>query len=78
MRKSSFKFYRKIYPKARAYAIREYIEPYEIEPRRQGYYHGYVAGVKAMARALRRYKLSKDVIDGRIKEVLGEPKIVKI
>ena len=72
MRKKKFKVYRKIYPKARGFARREYVECYEREPLEKGYYNGFVDGVKAMRRHVMGL-WGKELADELCELVLGKP-----
>lgn len=76
-KKTTFRLYRKIYPKANDFARRQYVEGYEKEPLIQGYYHGYVAGAKAMHRSVKSL-MGKEVAGNLLKCVLGEPKIITV
>ena len=74
------RLYPKIYPKARAFARREYVEPYELDALDKGFYHGYVAGVKAMQRALNALPSYVGIDKRRIKRavdrIIGEGKLL--
>ena len=76
-RKTTFRLYRKIYPKANAYARREYVEPYEKETLSKGYYHGYVEGARAMRRHIRSL-MGRAIADNLLRLTLGEPKEIKV
>ena len=76
-----FKVYRKVYRKSKAFAKREYVGEYEFDALDKGYYHGYVEGVKAFAKIMKRdttiYE-AKKLIEKYTTEVIGEPTILII
>lgn len=77
-RKRTFKLYRKIYPKARKFAIEQYeSDGYERVWLRKGYYHGYTNGVLAMHRRIKNL-MGKDVADNLLQLTLGEPKVIVV
>lgn len=81
MSRKKFKTYRKVYRKSKAFARREYVEPYEFDSLDKGYYHGYVDGVTEAKRAIKKHLLTKDIkkyVGEIIDEVLGEPTILII
>lgn len=65
-----------IYPKARAFARREYVEPYELDALNKGFYNGYVAGVKAMQRAMVRWQYGSRRAKELVDDVLGKGKLI--
>ena len=76
MVRKNLKTYKKLYRKSRAFARREYVDWYEFDALDKGFYHGYIAGVKEVMRAMKRHKLP--YVDEITKEVLGEPTILII
>ena len=77
-RKYTFKIYKKIYPKARKFAVEQYeTDGYERKWLDKGYYHGYVHGAKAMYRHVKSL-MGKDIADSLLELTLGEPKIITV
>lgn len=83
MDRRKIKIYPKVYPKARAFARREYVASYEIETLDKGYYNGYVDGVKAVRRALMKggirfdsLSYGKIFVDEFIEGIIGKPKVI--
>ena len=75
-KQKKFKVYRKLYPKCRRFARREYVDGFELEPLDKGYYNGYVDGVKAMARVLNSLAMGRKWVSSIVELVLGKPTLV--
>jgi hypothetical protein len=77
-RKQTFNLYKKIYPKARKFAVEQYeTDGYERQWLNKGYYHGYVKGALAMRRHIKSL-MGKEIADGLLELTLGKPKKIVI
>ena len=77
MSKKTLKWYPKITKKGTAFARKEYeTDGYEREWLAKGYYHGYIAGVKALRMRLWKEERFNAQVDEDM--ILGIPKKLKI
>ena len=72
------KLYRKIYPKAREFARREYVSEYKFNALSIGYYYGFINGVKAFLRKANKVasRPTGDYYKEIADEILGKPTII--